>query len=523
MANFLSKAGTCSMETISRVNSGRFALAARSMIASSLIAVCLVSAAEPATKTRAHSNRARHIKSETMPISASSPASRASYDAAMVDLENLRLDEAVKTLRETTRRDPKFALAHAWLFFSTNDPVEESTERARTKGLLSTVTPAERLMIQWMVGVHENNYLGGITAMNDLLAQYPRDKRLEYLTGRWVMAQRQYEYSQKLMLRALAVDPNYPAALNELGYTYARLGDYESALPLMEKYTTVLPNEPNPQDSYAEIMRLAGYFQGALLHYREALKIDANFYQAQVGIADTYTLMGDQESARAEFKKAIEAAPGNSTKVDYMLRSALTYIREKRFEDADKACADAAAKAHADGLIAWEARAYRMTAMYQPDAATALKHLDTAHAVLSVKSNLAQSTLDQEKARILRVRVERNVAEKNIDAAQKALAELESLSKSNSDATVQRSFHAAAGAVLIAQQKYSEAVPHLEEDSYDPLTMKLLIVAYNQTGALDDAKAIRKRLSGWNTPTIEQALVVPDFRMQEKSEVVAHR
>src|SRR5204862_3279006 len=48
---------------------------------------------------------------------------------------------------------------------------------------------------------------------------------------RWVMAQRQYEYSQKLMLRALAVDPNYPAALNELGYTYARLGDYENALP----------------------------------------------------------------------------------------------------------------------------------------------------------------------------------------------------------------------------------------------------------------------------------------------------
>lgn len=519
MANSLLKAGICSMETTNRTHSAR--LIWRFIITSSLIALSLICVAE--AKTKASRSRAKQVKSETMPITASSPASRASYEEAMVDLENLRLDEAVKRLRDATGRDPKFALAHAWLFFTTNDPVEESTERSRAKGLMSTVTPPERLMIQWMVGVHENTYLGGISAMNDLLAQYPRDKRLEYLTGRWVMAQRQYEYSQKLMLRALAVDPNYPAALNELGYTYARLGDYENALPAMEKYTAVLPNEPNPQDSYAEIMRMAGYFQGALLHYREALKIDPKFYQAQVGIADTYTLMGDQESARAEFKKAIEAATSNSTKVDYMLRSALTYVREKRFEDADKGYADAAAKAHADGLIAWEARAHRMMAMYQPDAATALKHLETAQSVVSLKSNLAQSAIDQEKARILRVRAERGATEKHIEAANKALAELAALSKSNSDPTVQRSYHAAAGALLIAQEKYSEAVPHLEEDSYDPLTMKLLIVAYSHTGALDDAKAMKKRLNGWNTPTIEQALVVPDFRTQEKSEVVAHR
>jgi len=124
---------------------------------------------------------------------------------------------------------------------------------------------------------------------------------------------------------------------------------------------------------------------------------------------------------------------------------------------------------------------------------------------------------------ILRVRVERNSTENKVEAASKALSQLEALSKLNSDPTVQRSYHAAAGALLIAQQKYSEAVSQLEEDSYDPLSMKLLIVAYQHTGALDDAKAMKKRLGGWNTPTIEQALVVPDFRMQEKSEVVAHR
>src|SRR5438874_5058099 len=177
MANCLLKAGTCSMETTNRSHSARFKLIARSIIATSLIALSLTSTAEAAAKTKSNPNRAKQVKSETMPITASFPASRALYEEAMVDLENLRLDEAVKVLRDATERDPKFALAHAWLFFTTNDPVEESTERARAKGLMPSVTAAERLMIEWMVGVHENNYLGGISAMNDLLAQYPRDKR----------------------------------------------------------------------------------------------------------------------------------------------------------------------------------------------------------------------------------------------------------------------------------------------------------------------------------------------------------
>src|SRR5947207_5559473 len=395
MENFLLKAGIYSMERINRTRVKRYSHASRSLIAPALIMICLAAFA-PTASAKAKPKIAREVKPETVVVSAAYPAARSLYEEAMVDLENLRLDEAVKALRQATQQEPEFALAHAWLFFTTSDPVEESTERARAKSLINRITPAERLMIRWMVGVRENNYVDGITAMNDLLAQYPRDKRLNYLAGRWVMAQRQYEYSQKLVLRALEVDPNYPAALNELGYTYARLGDYEKALPIMEKYASVLPNEPNPQDSYAEIMRMAGYFQGALLHYREALKIDPKFYQAQVGVADTYTLMGDQESARAEFQKAIEAATSNSTKVDYMLRSALTYVREKRLEDADKAYADAAAKAHTDGLIAWEARAHRMMAMYQPDVETALKHLDQAQGVLSTKNTLAQSTIDQE-------------------------------------------------------------------------------------------------------------------------------
>ncbi len=482
------------------------------------LSLCMVASASAKTKK---TNPPR--KPATLPVTTSSQAARQYFENGMLNYENLRLEDALKDWRGSAKLDPKFVLAHAWIFFTTTDPAEENSERARAKASMSRATPDEQLMVRWMVGVRENNYMGGIAAMNDLLAQYPRDKRLAYLTGRWVMAQRQYEGSQRLMLRALDVDPDYAAALNELGYTFARMGEYDKALPVMEKYASVLPSEPNPQDSYAEIMRMAGYYQGALLHFREALKITPDFVQSQVGIADTYSLTGDQETARVEYAKAIQMGKTAGTKLDYMLRSAVTYVREKKFAKADEAFSEAAKKAHQDGLPIWEARANRMMAMYEPDAATSLKHLEDAEAVLRARGNMAQSSLDEEKARILRVRVERASAASNESLASAALADLQKLAASDKNAAVQRSYHAANGALLVLQQKYSDAIPHLEEDSYDPFSLKLLALAYSKTGILDEAKTTNKKLLGWNAPTIEQALVVPELRVLEQQNAKLER
>src|SRR5437667_1887626 len=68
-------------------------------------------------------------------------------------------------------------------------------------------------------------------------------------------------------------------------------------------YVELLPNEPNPQDSYAEILRMAGRYDDALEHYRPALHIDPNFHSSQIGIADTDTLMGQQKRAQRIFQR----------------------------------------------------------------------------------------------------------------------------------------------------------------------------------------------------------------------------
>ena len=85
---------------------------------------------------------------------------------------------------------------------------------------------------------------------------------------------------------------------------------------------------------------------------------------------------------------------------------------------------------------------------------------------------------------------------------------------------IQLCYHGAAGAVLVAQGKFAEAIPHLEEGTADPESMRFLWRAYKSTGAASEAQAIAAKLAALNLPTVEQALVVPEFRVNLVSQAV---
>jgi hypothetical protein len=168
----------------------------------------------------------------------------------------------------------------------------------------------------------------------------------------------------------------------------------------------------------------------------------------------------------------------------------------------------------------WEARAYRCMAMYQADPVLANKYLDQADALLAVRQGVvAKVDLDEEHARILRVRVEHNLPAGAKAAlkpmTQSAFNELEKMANAGASMNVQRAYAGAAGALLMAQEKYKAAIPHLEDDSINPLSMKLLVTAYRKTKATANATTLSKKLIDWRIPTIEEALAVAAFRAQE--------
>src|SRR5215472_15337608 len=376
-----------------------------------ILAFLLAAAVTAAYPQPTAKSEAGHGKAQKLPVTTSSAAAARYFETGMVHYENHRWNFALRDWREAVALDPKFALAYTWICFTTTDPAEESQDRAKAKALLNHITPAEQSMVRWMAGVHENNYVEGIQAMNDVAQSYPHDKRLNFLIGYWLYKLDEYERSKTFTLQALEDDPAYATAYNQLGYLYSREREYDKAIEAMEKYVKLLPNEPNPHDSYGEMLRLSGRFEDALAQYRIALKIDPTFYISQKELGETYALMGQGERAREEYAKAIQEAPGNGLKAEYMQKSAMTWLREQKFDEAAKAYAAAADSAESMGQWVWEARAWRIMAMFERDHAAALARLGRAESILAQKAgDLAKSDLDEERARILRVRVEQAIA-----------------------------------------------------------------------------------------------------------------
>jgi tetratricopeptide (TPR) repeat protein len=316
------------------------------------------------------------------------------------------------------------------------------------------------------------------------------------------------------MEKALALDKNYPAALNDLAYLYARNREFAKAFVDMDRYVALLPNEPNPQDSYGELLRMSGNFEGSLQHYRAALKVDPDFVTSQAGLGDTYALMGNQEQARIESDKAIRYAHNEADRLTYGMQKATTWVRDGKFAEADKLLQEIAQTAHAKEQDLQEAQAYRQAAEYQADDNAALKYLQSAEESLGHRSTISKGDKDEEVSRILRNRAVRAAHAGNPALADASLKQLEAMAAGSRNHVIQSSYNGAAGTLLIDQKKFDEAISFLEEDQDNPFTMQLLVQAYYQTNQSDKLHEIEAKLRGTNVATMEQAVVVPAARLQ---------
>jgi tetratricopeptide (TPR) repeat protein len=451
-------------------------------------------------------------KPAVFPLTTKSPEARRLVDEALVlYIDHVAQPEAIASLRKAVEIDPQFAMGHELLAQISLDSAEQVSEQQKAFSTRRHASPSEKTIIEWYQDAADNKLISAITKMNDAVNQYPNDKLVVWMTTWWLMTQAQYE-------RALAIYEqsgiqNSPGLLNNMAYNYADLRQFDKAIALMDKYAASLPGDPNPEDSYAEILRLAGRFDKSIQHYQAVLAANPQFYSSQFGLADTYSLMGNQVQARKEYKTGFEKFHlEEMQQVMWQTREAATYIREGDYKSADGAFQAVANSAHERHICQVEADTYRQMAIYQQDSMQALYFLDKADVALNEGKNTTKTAIQEESAQILRARVELAVKTGRKDATHAFLTQLASMSESSSDKLVELAYHGAYGAVLYSERNYNDAISHLEEDANNPLSLQLLADAYRKTGNTSAAKRIADTLANVNDPTVEQALVVPEFR-----------
>lgn len=501
-----------------------FPLIAATIFMAGTIAIAQEQAAPASAPTQASGQAAEvnALSSATIPVTTNSMVARRAYEMGMVHREEmLFVDEGLEFFREAVKADPQFALGHAAVGYFTSDPVEGRRESDLAVKFMSNSSPDEQLLIRWMNGTKNGEIVPAISAMNDLLAKYPRDERLANLDGEWLCSnQGAFESGEAVLSRVLKFDPNYYPAMNNLAYCYALSGQPQLAPPLMEQYVAALPNEPNPQDSYGEIMRMLGDYPAALDHYQKALQINPKFNASQAGIASTYALMGDEKRARGEYLVAMKGTKERSTRLGYQILWGMTFYREDQHRQARQEMLKLVANAHSAGLAVQEAEIHRAMALFNPSAAAALKDLDAARAVLSETHKILPGDWENESASILQTRAFIAARAGMTSTAQAALKPLSEMARTSRSTPVQNAYHSANGAVLLAQGDYAGAIPELQEDAQNPLSLRLLAEAQTKAGQTAEAQKTLVILAAISDERIETAFAAPQARAMLKNDAL---
>jgi len=449
---------------------------------------------------------------EPMRLTTHSDHAKELFGAAVLYSGNYRLDECLKSLRTATTEDPSFAAGWALLSYFATEAHESAEALTRAQGFAGKISPSEMLFVRWVTALKKNDQLAAITDLNDLLRKESNDKYVLYLAGRWFVDQHDAQRAIPLFEKVLEIDPEFTPVLNRLGYSYAAMGDLTRAEELMKRYVATMPTDPNPEDSYGDILFKAGRYAEAKEHFELALKKDPTFGPSQHELGDVYAMLGNQAAARDAYQKSAKVAANARRNLEYRGSIALSYVRENMLGFADREYHELIAEAHAKKFTDLEAGFHEAMAMYQTDDLAALKHLDAAETAIREDSDLAAVTRDEHMAVIRRWRGARSLHYGNAPMAEVCLHVLEERYERTDNESIGAQMHALRGALLMAQKKFTEAIAELEQTGDDAFSLDLLARAKRETGDGAGADAAMRQLLGIHASTMESVLVVEPAR-----------
>jgi tetratricopeptide (TPR) repeat protein len=465
------------------------------------------------SRAATHASRVAPIPQQlfgAIPLSTKSEEARKSLELAWDKYENAMYDASADQARHATQKDPQSAIAYAMISFAARRTTPDPAALAKAESLLSRAALDEQLLVRWMTYIQGRNLLPAITSMNDLLKRYPRDKHVLYVTGEWLFIQQDDDHARKLLETALEIDPNFPAALNRLGYLYIRAAnpDPAKALASLQRYAQVETKSSNPQDSLGEVSRIAGNDQASLHHYAESLRIDPTFLASQEGLGDTRTLMGDFDGARKEYDLALKLA---KSPVDEMYikeqRALVSFWEGKPAQGQQELAAfaeEAAGKKEPNGQF----NIALARAMLAADPQSALAQLKELTAFLDQpRSGMLESDRSVDRATVLRERVRVSALHGLSSEATQAVSLLEKLATDSRDLFVQACYESARGYVQASQNDLQNAVDGLSADPHSPLALRQLALTQEKLGNASAAEATFVRLKYQRAPTVEWFLV----------------
>jgi tetratricopeptide (TPR) repeat protein/TolB-like protein len=217
------------------------------------------------------------------------------YLRGVDDYDKFYYVDARRSLERAVVLDSTFAMAYfrlAGTYSSLGEPRLLRSASEQAYNLRDRVTRKEALFIESQYALRvQSDREKAYHLLRQIAEEFPKEKEIFFRLSFYAA-----EDTIARLKQALALDPSYGAALNNLGYAYARRGEYQQALEAFERYAAAYPADANPYDSMGEMFYFMGRLDDAIAKFKEALDIRRDFGSA-IGISYVHALKEEYDDA----------------------------------------------------------------------------------------------------------------------------------------------------------------------------------------------------------------------------------
>jgi len=475
----------------------------------STLAVLACQQVQPNTATATSSNASGN--NGKIPVTTSSEEARKEFLAGRDLAEKLRITDSIAHFDKAISLDPNFALAE-WQRANVSPTAKEFFDHLKKAvALADKASDGQRMLIQ----ANEAGANGDPTKQKEILeklvAAYPNDERAHFNLGGYYFGQQDFTQAIGHYKRATELAPDYSTAFNILGYAYRQNEAYSDAENAFKKYIELIPNDPNPYDSYAELLLKMGRFDEAITQYNKALAIDSNFVNSHFGIAAALMYKNKPADAQAELQKLMQKARTDGERRTALFGQAVVDVDSGKLDqavaDAEKEYAIAQKNndpANMSGDLQLKANILLEAGKY--DAAKqafeqALKTTTDSGLSQQVKDNATRFS-HYNFARVA-------IAKKDLATAKTETEAFRSGAEAAKNANALKQAHELAGRISLEEKNYDVAITELgQANQQNPDVLYLLAQAYHGKGDAANAKTFLTKAAKFNSlPQLNYAIV----------------
>jgi len=271
-----------------------------------------------------------------MPITTNSEEAKTHFLNGLDLFEKLRVQESLEHFEKAIEKDSDFGLAY--FYFSQAQPSAKGFFEQLDQGLLCVdkISESESNLILGLQAAINGNPLMQREYYQKNVDAFPNDERMLTLLATNYYGQQEYQKAIELYNRAVKINSDFSPAYNQLGYANRLLEKFDDAEIAFKRYIELIPDDPNPYDSYAELLMKIGRFEESIEQYQAALKINPNFVASHIGIATNLNYLNKHSEARDQCQKLFEIARDDGEKRAALFAMAVSYADEKDHKNAIK-------------------------------------------------------------------------------------------------------------------------------------------------------------------------------------------